>query len=157
MILIGHIKTHNTKSRCGNPSNTYTKPPKFSVLSFRQVLVCNLTMVWVRPTPGLSIAIVCNDRVRAIATIAYLRPICLRRCISIGILGPNIIRKWLPTGYRSNTFLSPPINTYWLKRYVRDDIDGYLLLNVAGLQGDRSMPFAQFNRFARVSIDNYCL
>ena len=27
--LIGHIKTHNTKSRCGNPSNTYTKPPKF--------------------------------------------------------------------------------------------------------------------------------
>ena len=23
MIFVGHIKTHNTKSRCGNPSNTY--------------------------------------------------------------------------------------------------------------------------------------
>ena len=32
--LIEHIKTHNTKSRRGNPSNTYTKPPKFSVPSF---------------------------------------------------------------------------------------------------------------------------
>ena len=40
-----HIKTHNPKSRCGNLSNTYTKPPKFSV--------CNLTMVWVRPTAPL--------------------------------------------------------------------------------------------------------
>ena len=53
MKLIGHIKTHNTKSRCGNPSNTYTKPPKFSVPSFRRILVCNLTMVWVRPTTPL--------------------------------------------------------------------------------------------------------
>ena len=53
MKLIGHIKTHNTKSRCGNPSNTYTKPPKFSVLSFRRILVWNLTMVWVRPTAPL--------------------------------------------------------------------------------------------------------
>ena len=26
--LIGHIKTHNPESRCGNLSNTYTKPPK---------------------------------------------------------------------------------------------------------------------------------
>ena len=26
MILIGYIKTHNTKSRCGNPSNTYETP-----------------------------------------------------------------------------------------------------------------------------------
>ena len=26
--LIEHIKIHNTRSRCGNPSNTYTKPPK---------------------------------------------------------------------------------------------------------------------------------
>ena len=43
--LVEHIKTHNTKSRCRNPSNTYKKPPKFSVLSFRRVLVCNLTMV----------------------------------------------------------------------------------------------------------------
>ena len=47
-----HIKTHNPKSRCGNLSNTYTKPPKFSVpWSFRRFHVCNLTMVWVRPTP----------------------------------------------------------------------------------------------------------
>ena len=43
--LIVHIITHNTKSRRRNPSNTYTKPPKFSVPSFRRVLVCNLTMV----------------------------------------------------------------------------------------------------------------
>ena len=50
MILIGHIKTHNTKSRCGNPSNTFTKPPKFSVPSFRQIFVWNLTMLGVRPT-----------------------------------------------------------------------------------------------------------
>ena len=51
MILIGHIKTHNTKSRCGNPSNTFTKHPKVPVpWSFRRFHVCNLTMVWVRPT-----------------------------------------------------------------------------------------------------------
>ena len=31
MILIVHIKTHNRNSRCGNLSNTYTKPTKFSV------------------------------------------------------------------------------------------------------------------------------
>ena len=31
-------------------SKTYTKPPKFSVPSFRRILVCNLTMVSVRPT-----------------------------------------------------------------------------------------------------------
>ena len=29
--LIERIKTHNTKPRCRNPPNTYTKPPKFSV------------------------------------------------------------------------------------------------------------------------------
>ena len=40
-----HTKTHNTKSRCTNPSNTNTKPPKISVPSFRQILVCNLTNV----------------------------------------------------------------------------------------------------------------
>ena len=45
--LIEHIKTHNTKSRCRNPSNTYAKPPKFSVPSFRRIFVCNLT---IRPT-----------------------------------------------------------------------------------------------------------
>ena len=51
MILIGHIETHNPKSRCGNLSNTYMKPPKFSVpWSFLRFHVCNLTMVWVRPT-----------------------------------------------------------------------------------------------------------
>ena len=43
--LTKHIKTHNTKFRGRNPSNTYTKPPKFSVPSFRRILVCNLTMV----------------------------------------------------------------------------------------------------------------
>ena len=31
VTLFGHIKTHNTKSRCGNSSNTYMKPPKLSV------------------------------------------------------------------------------------------------------------------------------
>ena len=31
----------------------YTKPPKFSVPSFRRVLVRNLTMMWVRPTAPL--------------------------------------------------------------------------------------------------------
>ena len=36
-----------------------------------------------------------------------------------------------------------------------DDIDRYLLLNVIALQRYRSMPIAQFNRFARVSIDIY--
>ena len=55
MILVGHKKNHNTKSHCGNPSNTYTKPPKFSVPSFRRILVSNLTMVWVRPTPEMEI------------------------------------------------------------------------------------------------------
>ena len=34
-------------------------------------------------------------------------------------------------------------------------IDAYLLLNVIGLQGYRSMPVVQLNRFARVSIDVY--
>ena len=29
--LIGNIKTHNPKSRCGNLSNTYTKPPKSQI------------------------------------------------------------------------------------------------------------------------------
>ena len=53
MKLIGHIKTHNTKSSCGNPSNTYTKTPKFSVASFRRILVSNLTMVLIRPTFGV--------------------------------------------------------------------------------------------------------
>ena len=55
MILIGYIIVHNPKSRCGNLSNTYTKPPKFSVpLSFRRFPVWNLTMMWVRPTTDIS-------------------------------------------------------------------------------------------------------
>ena len=55
MILIGYIKVHNPKSRCGNLSNTYTKPPKFSVpWSFLRFHVCNLTMLWVRPTLSMT-------------------------------------------------------------------------------------------------------
>ena len=52
-MLIGYIRTHNAKSRCGNPSNTYTKPSKFSVSSSRRILVWNLIMVWVHPTAPL--------------------------------------------------------------------------------------------------------
>ena len=40
MILIVHIKTHNPNSRCGNLSNTYTKPPKFSVLMIFSTVSC---------------------------------------------------------------------------------------------------------------------
>ena len=53
MCIRDSIKTHNTKSSCGNPSNTYTKTPKFSVASFRRILVSNLTMVLIRPTFGV--------------------------------------------------------------------------------------------------------
>ena len=43
-------KNPHKKYRCRNPSNTYTKLPKFSVPSFRRVHVCNRTMLCVRPT-----------------------------------------------------------------------------------------------------------
>ena len=65
-----------------------------------------------------------------------------------------MVLKMSPIGYRSNdTFLSPSIDTYMLIKV--NDIDRCLLINLIGLQGYRSIPIVQRNRFAKVSTVIY--
>ena len=113
------------------------------------------TMGWFR---GISIGIGSNNRVRAAAAIA-----CCATDMIVSIdsyLGHQRSLKIIPyrlPWYRSNnTFLSPTIDTYWLKWQVWNDIDRCLLVNLKGWQGCRSIPIAQLNRFARLPIDTYC-
>ena len=107
--LIEHIKPHNTKSRCRNPSNTYMKPPKFSVPSFRRVPVCNLTIVWVRPTAPL------------LATLSwFIRTIILKHAFQIPkyyrvFLYPNLENKMLHVQKHSNPFLISAITSMTIK------------------------------------------
>ena len=42
------------------------------------------------------------------------------------------------------------------EQYIFITVDLYLLIKAMGLQWYRSMSIDKFNRFARVSIDNYC-
>ena len=108
----------------------------------------------ISPLWSLSIGILSNNRVRAVTTIAYCATDMLVEVyISIGIVGTNITWKRLPIDYRSsNTFLSPPINTYWLGvRWYRS-----IPANVRCVQRHRSVPIAQFNRFSRY-FDRYLL
>ena len=105
---------------------------------------------------GSSIGIVSNNRVRAVATIAYCATDMLAKVYINRYLGHQHNLKMTPIRLSFEQYLFIATDQYLLdKAIVCDDIDRYLLVKAIGLRWYRSMPTAQFIRFARVSIDIY--
>ena len=112
---------------------------------------------------GLSIGIVSNTRVRAVATIFY--------CATIAYCATDMLAKVYIDRYleHQHNLNATPNNRLSFDQYLfiatsqhllvkaigYNDIDRYLLLNAIGLQGYQSMPIAQFYWCSRVSIDTY--
>ena len=92
---------------------------------------------------GLSMGIVSNDRARAVATIAYCATDMLAKVYIDRYLGPQHNSKMTP-------------NRLSFEQYVFIAINQYLLVKAIGARLYRSIPIAQCNRLARVSIDAYC-
>ena len=104
---------------------------------------------------GLSIGIVSNNRVRAVATIAYCATDMLAKVYIKRYLGHQHNLNMIPNRLSFDQYLFIATSQYLLVEAigVRRYIDRYLLFNVLGLQGYRSMPIAKCNRSSRVSID----
>ena len=91
---------------------------------------------------GLSIGIVSNNRVRAVATIAYCATDKLAKVYIDRYLGQH------------NLKMTP--NRLSFEQYLFIATDQYLLVKAIDVRWYRSIPIAQCNRFAWVSIDAYC-
>ena len=87
--------------------------------------------------------IVSSNRVRAVATIAYC---------ATDMLAKVYMDRYLE--HQHNLKITP--NRLSFDQYLFIATSQYLLVEAIGVQLYRSIPIAQCNRFARVSIDAYC-
>ena len=101
--------------------------------------------------------IISNNRVRAVATIAYCATDMLAKVYIDKCLGHQHNLKMTPNRLSFEQRIFIATNQYLLVKAIGVRWYRYSSLNAIGLQGYRSMPIAQFNRIARVSIDIYWL